>query len=220
MKHVKYIIGIVLVAVVVGLIGRQVGRFRAEQQLRQQTYNTQTDNNVIPVSALPPYEYTNCPSANPDSPEYISEEDGFAARFPATVKVTNYGGMMKTHYAAEIEGEGAYNIMVNSYGRPFLGDKAVQAGLQGHLEGRLQLFGENARLIRNRQVVFLGHTALDYEYAVNSNGIVAYFKGVYFFWANLGYGVSVVCTEETKAAAYTKYADFVKSFRLTKGHKR
>jgi len=220
MKYVKSLVVVVIVIAGARLVGHFVGRSLAEQELKRQGYDTHTAGNCVPISALPVYEYTNGPSVKPDFPEYIADEDGFAARFPAKVKVTNYGGLIKTHYAAEIEGEEAYNIWVNSYPAPLLTDGAIHDLLEDYLQGRLLLFGEDAKVIRKREVRFLGRRALDYEYAVESNGVTAYFKGVYFVLGNLGYGITVACAEETKSVAYAKYAQFIKSFRLTQGRKK
>lgn len=82
------------------------------------------------------------------------------------------------------------------------------------------MFGESARLVRKREVLFLGHRALDYEYTVESDGKLGTSKEYIFVLGNLGYGISVVCAEKTKAVAYAKYAQFIKSFRLTKSRKR
>jgi hypothetical protein len=149
-------------------------------------------------------------------PEYFSEKHSFKGRFPGKAKVTDYG--LVTHYTVEIEGEGAYNIIVNPFPKPVLGNEVIQAALDGHLQGRLVLFGDDADLLESRYIVFAGHKALQYEYTVETQGTLAYFEGLYFIVGKFGYGVSCVCTEETKPLVYSKYKDFVESFRLTGSH--
>jgi hypothetical protein len=145
-------------------------------------------------------------------PAFFSEKHSFKAKFPGKVKVTDY--WLATHYTVEIEGEGAYNIIVNPFPKPVLSDKAIQAALEGQLQGRLALFGDDADLLESRYIVFTGRKALQYEYTVESQGTLAYFKGVCFIVGKFGYGVSCVCTEETKPLVYSKYKDFAKSFHL------
>lgn len=145
-------------------------------------------------------------------PEYFSEKHNFKVRFPGKAKVTDYG--LAIHYTVEIEGEGAYNIIVNSFPKPVLGNEVIKATLDGHLQGRLMLFGDKATLLESRNIFFAGHKALQYEYTVKSQGTLACFKGLYFIVGKFGYGVSCVCTEETKPLVYPKYDDFAKSFRL------
>lgn len=145
-------------------------------------------------------------------PEYFSEKHNFKVRFPGKTKVTDYG--FTHHYTTEIEGEGAYNIIVQNFPEPILSDESIQAFLESYLEGRLDLFGGDANLLESRYIFFSGHKALQYEYTVKSQGTLACFKGIYFIVGKLGYGVSCVCSEETKPLVYPKYDDFVKSFRL------
>lgn len=149
-------------------------------------------------------------------PEYFSEKHSFKVMFPGKVNVTDYG--MITHYTTEIEGEAAYNIFVNEYPKPVLTGKAVKAALEGYIEGRLVLFGDKARLVESNHIYFRGLNALEYEYTVEMEGSIGYFKGTCLIVGKLGYNISVACAKETKAVAYSKYNDFVKSFCLTGEH--
>ncbi|MCJ7663517.1 MAG: hypothetical protein MUO24_04685, partial [Desulfobacterales bacterium] len=93
-----------------------------------------------------------------------------------------------------------------------------QTFLKSYLEGRLALFGGDANLLESRYILFEGHNTLEYEYTVGSQDTLACFKGFYFIVGKLGYGVSCVCTEETKHFVYPKYDVFAKSFRLINSH--
>ncbi|MBC8472625.1 MAG: hypothetical protein H8D56_24435 [Planctomycetes bacterium] len=208
MKYVKYILGFILVIILSRLIGGQVGRFLADRanQVSEPTYS------------LTQYEYTDQPSTKIDLPEYISPKHSFGVRFFTQPSITNYGKIVHYEFGAETELEAAYNIFINNYEKPLLTDKAIQGALQGYLQGRLLLLGEKGKLIYSREVLFLGQRALDYEYTKDIDSTRAYFKGIYIVVEDLGYAVSVTCSEETKKLAYSKYADFVKSFRLIREH--
>jgi len=155
---------------------------------------------------------------NNEQAYYVSKEHNFKVRFPGKVDITDYG--MIIHYTTEVEGEAAYNIFVNKYPKPVLSDEAINAALEGYIEGRLVLFGDKAKLIESNHIYFRGCKALEYEYTVEAEGSIGYFKGTCLVVGKLGYNISVACAEETKVVAYAKYAEFVKSFRLTKSRKR
>lgn len=208
MKYLKYILCFILMIVLARWIGGQVGRFLAERA--NQVSET--------TSSLPQYEYIDQPSMRFDLPEYISPKHSFGIRFLTQPSITNYGKIVHYEFGAETEQEAAYNIFVNNYEKPLLSDRAIQAALQGYLQGRLLLLSDKGKLIYSREVLFLDQRALDYEYINDINSTRAYFKGIYFVVGDLGYAVSVICSEETKNLAYSKYADFVKSFRLIKEH--
>jgi len=144
--------------------------------------------------------------------EYVSEQHGFTVKFPANVEKTDYGTL--TYYTAEIAGEGAYNIFVEMYGESLEAEGAVEAALGGYLQQKLDLFGDKVDITNSGPVDFLGHKGLSYEYVVASDNTNVCFKGVYFVRDNLGYAVSVVCTEENKPLAYAKYGYLVDSFLL------
>jgi len=144
--------------------------------------------------------------------EYVSEQHGFTVKFPANVEKTDYGTL--TYYTAEIAGEGAYNIFVEMYGESLEAEGAVEAALGGYLQQKLDLFGDKVDIKNSGPVDFLGHKGLSYEYVVASDNTNVCFKGVYFVRDNLGYAVSVVCTEENKPLAYAKYGYLVDSFLL------
>lgn len=153
-------------------------------------------------------------STTPDFPEYVSDKHGFAVRFPEEPIVTSIvEGMV--HYAAEGEVDGAvYSVGVGSldYSTSFDTDAFLDRALQG----RLKVLGDKSRLIQSNKVLFLGYEALDYEYSGRANNVTVYFKGIIFVTGvgKLMYTVDVVCTEETKAIAYDRYNDFIKSFSL------
>lgn len=149
---------------------------------------------------------------------YISKENNFKVRFLGKVDIADYG--MIIPYTTEVEREAAYNIFVNTYPKPVLSDEAINAALEGYVEGRLVLFGDKAKLIESNHIYFRGCKALEYEYTVEAEGSIGYFKGICLVVGKLGYNISVACAEETKVVAYAKYAEFVKSFRLTKSCKR
>jgi len=151
-------------------------------------------------------------------PEYFSEKHNFKVRFPRKAKVINYGFL--THYTAEIEGEGAYNIIVDQSPKPILSDEAIKAAMEGNLQGRLALFGDDADLLESRYIVFAGRKSLQYEYTVKSQGTLVCFKGLYLIVGKFGYGVSCVCTEETKSLVYSKYRDFAESFHFVENGQR
>lgn len=142
---------------------------------------------------------------------YVSKEHNFKVRFPGKVDTTDYG--MITHYTSAVEGEAAYNVFVNTYPKPVLSDEAVNAALEGYVKGRLVLFGDKARLIESNHIYFRDRKALEYEYTVEDEGSIGYFKGTCLIVGKLGYNISVVCARETKAISYSKYEEFVKSFR-------
>jgi hypothetical protein len=144
--------------------------------------------------------------------EYVSEQHGFTVKFPANVEKTDYGTL--TYYTAEIAGEGAYNIFVEMYGESLKAEGAVEAALGGYLQQKLDLFGDKVDIKNSGPVDFLGHKGLSYEYVVASDNTNVCFKGVYFVRDNLGYALSVVCTEENKSLAYAKYGYLVDSFLL------
>ena len=144
--------------------------------------------------------------------EYVSEQHGFTVKFPANVEKADYGTL--TYYTAEIAGEGAYNIFVEMYGESLKAEGAVEAALGGYLQQKLDLFGDKVDIKNSGPVDFLGHKGLSYEYVVASNNTNVCFKGVYFVRDNLGYALSVVCTEENKPLAYAKYGYLVDSFLL------
>ena len=144
--------------------------------------------------------------------EYVSEQHGFTVKFPANVEKTDYGTL--TYYTAEITGEGAYNIFVEMYGESLKAEGSVEAALGGYLQQKLDLFGDKVDIKNSEPVDFLGHKGLSYEYVVASDNTNVCFKGVYFVRDNLGYALSVVCTEENKPLAYAKYGYLVDSFLL------
>ncbi len=144
--------------------------------------------------------------------EYVSEQHGFTVKFPANVEKTDYGTL--TYYTAEIAGEGAYNIFVEMYSESLKAEGAVEAALGGYLQQKLDLFGDKVDIKNSGPVNFLGHKGLSYEYVVVSDNTNVCFKGVYFVRDNLGYALSVVCTEENKPLAYAKYGYLVDSFLL------
>jgi hypothetical protein len=145
---------------------------------------------------------------------YVSKGHNFKVRFPGKVNVTDYG--MITHYTTEIKGEAAYNVFVNKYPKPVLSDEAINVALIGYVVDRLTLFGDKAKLIESRHIFFQGCKALEYEYTIEAEGTIGYFKGTFLVVGKLGYNISVVCAEETKVVAYAKYDEFAKSFHLTK----
>jgi hypothetical protein len=151
-----------------------------------------------------------------EPPYYVSKEHNFKVRYPGKVDVTDYG--MITHYTSEVEGEAAYNVFVNKYPKPVLSDEAVNAALEGYVEGRLVLFGDKAKLIESNHIYLRGHKALEYEYTVEAEGSTGYFKGVCVIVGKLGYGISVVCEKDTKTLAYSRYDKFLKSFRLMESY--
>jgi hypothetical protein len=144
--------------------------------------------------------------------KYISEQHGFTVKFPANVEKTDYGTL--TYYTAEITGEGAYNIFVEMYGESLKAEGAVEAALGAYLQQKLDLFGDKIDMKNSEPVDFRGHKGLSYEYVVTSDNTNVCFKGVYFVRDNLGYALSVVCTEESKPLAYAKYGYLVESFLL------
>lgn len=144
--------------------------------------------------------------------KYVSQQHGFTVKFPADVQKTDYGTL--TYYTAEIAGEGAYNIFVEMYSESLKAQGAVEAALGGYLQHKLDLFGDKVDMKNSGPVDFLGHKGLSYEYVVASDNTNVCFKGVYFVRDNLGYALSVVCTEENKPLAYSKYGYFVDSFLL------
>ena len=82
--------------------------------------------------------------------------------------------------------------------------------------GRLTLLGDKAKLIESRHISFRGCKAWEYEYTIEAEGTIGYFKGTCLVVGKLGYNINVVCAEETKVVAYAKYGEFAKSFHLTK----
>ena len=144
--------------------------------------------------------------------KYVSQQHGFTVKFPADVQKTDYGTL--TYYTAEIAGEGSYNIFVEMYSESLKAEGAVEAALGRYLQHKLDLFGDKVDMKNSGPVDFLGHKGLSYEYVVASDNTNVCFKGVYFIRDNLGYALSVVCTEESKPLAYVKYGYFVDSFIL------
>lgn len=178
----------------------------------QQELEYQNHKIASPTNNIPTYEYTKEVSTRFDFPEYVSQEHSFKARFPSKPIITNVGFV--TNYAAAIEGEAAYNIFINTLKEAFRSNEDIKSFLEGILETRLALLGGKANLKKTREVLFLENRALEYEYTADIEGHKVYFKGVYFLKRNLAYGITVVCAEETKELAYSKYAYFITSFKL------
>ena len=161
----------------------------------------------LPTSASGTVSYT-------DWQEYMSKKHGFVVRFPGNA--ANYGPVVHYTHGSEAEQGASYNVFVNVYEKPLLTNKAIQAAFDAYIQGRMMSLGDKAKLLQAREVSFLGYPALDYEYTFEHENTTGYYKGLLFIVRELGYCISVACTEETKDLSYAKYADFVKSFYLTK----
>jgi hypothetical protein len=167
---------------------------------------------VSPTYNIPAYEYAKEASVRFDFPEYVSQPHGFKVRFPVEPTITKVG--VVTNYATILEGEAAYNIFVNYFEKTFVNDEDIKSCLKDILRGRLSLLGDKANIELSREVLFLGYQGLEYKYTANLEENIVYFRGIYFAKQNLVYGIAVVCSEETKALAYSKYDDLIRSFIL------
>lgn len=185
------------------------GSYAAKQTIKHTSQEIVSQTYSIPV-----YEYAKEASIRFDFPEYVSQPHGFKVRFPVEPTVTKVGPI--TNYATIFEGEAAYNIFVNFFEKALVNNEDIKSCLKEIMQGRLSLFGTSANIKMCRGVLFLGHQGMEYEYTVNLEGNILYFRGIYFAKQNFVYGIAVTCSEETKALAYSKYDDIIRSFNLIK----
>ena len=207
MRAIKYILSAIIILIIAGIFGR----YAAKQAFDRRSHKT-----TIPVNSGPTYEYATEGSTEFAFPQYVSSEHRFRARFPSGPTITTVG--LVTQYGSVIEGEGAYNVFVNSLEAALANDEDVTTFLDGILQGKLSVirsaYGDKFNLKRSQAVRILGQHALEYEYTIDIEGHTLYSQGVYFPKGRFVYGITVVCLEGAAALAYSKYDYLIKSFEL------
>lgn len=190
-------------------------------------------NNPAPVASLMRNNVSNNKNVSSDLPQYeyygensnsgfLCNQKDFKVIFPSPFQFTDFGvrktGKVSGHtlnYSSTSEGY-SFNIHV-TYLSESLDDYTIKLTLDDILRTIINL-DDNNHLINSKEVKFLGHRALEYEYYKNViRGDVydkGYFKGLYFIDHDAIYGITVLCLRENKSVVYAKYYDFIRSFSL------